>query len=94
MIIHVGSKFACEEKQKSLEDEEEEMNDRETIIPEDTDKEYLPPCEYKQRSSEAIADNKPDKENLPPTTGNTVRKRKRKLLVFKFHLSTCMYMIV
>ena len=43
------------------------MNDRETIIPEDTDKEYLPSCEDKQRSSEAIADDKPDKENLPPT---------------------------
>ena len=94
MIIYVGSKLACEEKQKSLEDEEEEMNNRETIIPEDTDKEYLPPCEDKQRSSEAIADDKPDKENLPPTTGNTVRKRKRKLLVFKFHLSTCMYVIM
>ena len=48
MIIYVGSKLACKEKQRSL----EEINDRETIIPEDTDQEYLPPCEDKQRSSE------------------------------------------
>ena len=45
MIIYIGSKLECEEKQRSLEDEEEEMDDWEDIVngQADTDKENLLP---------------------------------------------------